>query len=190
MRAIHIILVVRLSLLGSGCSKQPTPPDDEQALAMTQTCPPGTTAQEEVTADHRYWWCEQPDGVKHGPFLAWYPTGEKWSRQTYNQGVHHGPGIVWHKNGQREQLRHFRNGLEHGEHRIWRENGVLEFQTHYENGMRSGLFTHWDSDGDKAYEGRYVAGKKHGEWINWDHRDNISEIEVFDHGTLIETRTP
>ncbi len=67
------------------------------------TCPPGTTLGESENAGGKMKWCErsEPGGpIRHGPMVAFYPSGRRSFEIAFVDGTPRGPIRAWYDNGE------------------------------------------------------------------------------------------
>jgi antitoxin component YwqK of YwqJK toxin-antitoxin module len=103
-------------------------------------------------------------GRKHGPALAFFPTGQRARQEAWVHGVRHGVSRTWdeasvcrrverhfdgqlegraeswYASGQKQAESHWREGREHGSVRTWREDGRLESEAEFADGVRQERF--------------------------------------------------
>lgn len=63
--------------------------------------------------------------LRHGVQMAWYPTGEKESMETYVNGYRQGYSFRWHPNGKMKSIEHFTDGMRDGQAKFWDEAGNI-----------------------------------------------------------------
>ena len=114
------------------CKPDPTVAVDEPAplgpASAPITCPDGTTMKGRTPPEGNRVWCETPAGVSQGPFLSWYPEGQKKTEGFFDKGDASGQWRTWHDNGQ------------------------LRSVGRYEGGERTGSWQRYDHDGKELPE--------------------------------------
>jgi len=68
---------------------------------------------------------EYEDGIPHGRFEVWSPSGQKTIQGAYRNGKEHGLWTNWHENGRMGKKSEFDNGRPTGEWKQWDEEGNL-----------------------------------------------------------------
>lgn len=169
----------------AACAATPAP---DAALS----CPPGTTAHDTPPPDGPERACQRPDGVRHGPALAYFADGKPRFTGGYADDRPDGHWIWWRENGRKQAEGDLRAGKLVGAYRLWHDNGQLyvadtyvdgkpegEATRYHANGQRAahgvlhdgrkdGMWTFWHPNGVRAREGRYDRGRKIGRWPRWD----------------------
>jgi hypothetical protein len=73
-------------------------------LAAAQiTCPPGTSPGSTENSGGKLQWCERPDAggpIRHGPMVAFYPSGRRSFEVAFVDGTPRGPIRAWYDNGE------------------------------------------------------------------------------------------
>lgn len=72
--------------------------DAEVAAGDIGACPAGTARVAEDGRERRVY-CALPDGVRHGPYLAWYSNGRMREAGPYRGGLREGWWVQWDKAG-------------------------------------------------------------------------------------------
>ena len=99
------------ALLCLACKRDaPETQEPEREPAASIGCPAGTLQRGAAPPEGHRVWCETEDGVSHGPFRAWYPSGGKKSEGAFVRGEAHGEWVTWYEGG---KLRS-RGSYEHG----------------------------------------------------------------------------
>jgi antitoxin component YwqK of YwqJK toxin-antitoxin module len=156
------------------------------------SCPPGTTVHYTPPPRGPERACQRPDGVRHGPSLAYFADGKPRFTGGYADDQPDGHWIWWRENGRKQSEGDLRAGKLVGAYRLWHDNGQLyvsdtyvdgkpegEATRYHANGQRAahgalhdgrkdGLWTFWYPNGVRAREGRYDRGRKIGRWSQWD----------------------
>lgn len=73
------------------------------SAAAQITCPPGTTLGGSENAGGKMQWCErsEPGGpIRHGPMVAFYPSGRRSFEIAFVDGTPRGPIRAWYDNGE------------------------------------------------------------------------------------------
>jgi antitoxin component YwqK of YwqJK toxin-antitoxin module len=79
---------------------------------------------------------------------------------TVYKGLRHGPDIQWYASGNRFIERHYYYGRATGVHKAWFENGRIRSFKTYRNGEPDGEFYEWHSNGQLAQFILYRQGKE------------------------------
>ena len=123
------------------------------------------------------------EGMLHGIYEEWYPTGKKKLEQEVKEGVAHGvtkeydeqgllhkeynlengllEGDYWenYPSGSRKVKKTFVKNSENGIHYEWHPNGYLFWQCPVKDGEFNGLFEAWDSQGNPKGSVFYENGQ-------------------------------
>src|SRR5262249_15633457 len=76
-------------------------PVDPQSLSARLRCPGGAVLTHGQTLGvETALWCEKTGGIKHGPFIEWYPNHQKKTAGEYLEGHRQGPWSFWNPDGQ------------------------------------------------------------------------------------------
>jgi uncharacterized protein len=84
---------------------------------------------------------------KHGPWVAWYPNGQKQAEGEYRNDVQVGKFVWWYENGQKALEGAYGDGEQEGRWVWWHDNGQKSIQGEYTKGHPSGRWTWWQNDG-------------------------------------------
>jgi hypothetical protein len=114
-------------------------------------CPPGA----DRNCRDSFYWCQKPDGTRHGPWIRLFTSGEKSLQIEYKDGRRHGPWTQWHQNGRKWKRGTYHLGKEQGSYDGWYENGKQAYHHEYENAAASGHWIHWDQEGYKVEEATF-----------------------------------
>ena len=117
------------------------------------------------------WWncrlathIKQGKDEKHGPFITWYPRGQRQSEGEYRNDVQVGKFSWWYANGQKAIEGGYADGEQEGKWVWWHENGQKSIQGDYTKGHPSGRWTWWNEDGKIARSTEMESGA--GEVVN------------------------
>lgn len=166
---------------GGLARREPLPP-----VAM-QSCPEDTNLETAQTSSGGEQYCDR-GGVLHGPYYAFYPSGEQRVRGSYDDGVMNGDWIEWHENGQERLKGRYVRGKETGPWTWWHPNGNRSEEGDFLQGRRAGKWTAWFESGAKKEEGMYHNGMKDGSWTyyNDDTEGSVARTERWENGILAE----
>jgi antitoxin component YwqK of YwqJK toxin-antitoxin module len=178
-------------------------------LSSILVCPAGTTHHEQRIAGHLgVEWCATGDGLRHGPFIAYYPNGVRVAIQHFKDGVLDGPAEYSFNNGTIWRRDEFRDGESL---RRWHNPAVAALSGDELSALGAGscgggktvICGRRDkraecrktpptlppsrvvrmADGGMA-RGRYVRGARSGEWLFWDAQGNLVKRVAFNDGAL------
>jgi antitoxin component YwqK of YwqJK toxin-antitoxin module len=68
-----------------------------------------------------------------------YSSGELKKRFSYLSGIRHGPQIWYFKTGQMWCHYYYKNGLQHGNKKIWFRDGTIYYLSQWKNDRHFGL---------------------------------------------------
>lgn len=102
-------------LLGACASSPPLPPIDQPGVVTDANaairCERGTVfAAGQTQGRLSAVWCERPDGRRHGPYLEWWENHQKKGAGSYRDGVRHGTWTFFLPSGQRDSQIEYVNG--------------------------------------------------------------------------------
>jgi antitoxin component YwqK of YwqJK toxin-antitoxin module len=128
-------------------------------------------------------WCEI-DGLRDGPFTAWWPGTEITRRQgLFIEGEQVGLWMLWHRNGKKRRMGSFEAGLETGRFVSWFDNGRTESEGSYVEGRRDGQWTWYRREHRRKHrEASYHLGYPHGDWREWFDNGSPALSCGFEHG--------
>jgi antitoxin component YwqK of YwqJK toxin-antitoxin module len=103
------------------------------------------------------WWTatlavytKQGKDEKHGPWVSWYPNGQKQAEGEFRNDVQVGKFVWWYANGQKQIEGVYTDGEQQGPWVWWHENGQKSIRGEYTKGHPSGRWTWWNVDGKVA----------------------------------------
>ncbi len=120
-------------------------------------CPSGATRRGSPPPNGLSVWCEQ-DGVHHGPYTMWYPSGQVMRRGFTDRGALQGKQLSWYANGQLADRVYYRAGVPAGRWTHWYRDGTVASKREFRSGKPHGLVKRWRRDGSLAYSARYRWG--------------------------------
>ena len=82
----------------------------------------------------------------------------------------------------------FENGLREGPYEIYYDSGQLLIEVTYEDGLLEGKWTHYYPDGNIHHHGTFVKGERHGEFFTYDEFGFLTEVKIYENGTVVGTR--
>lgn len=86
--------------------------DSYEALAekgQIEACPEGTGLVDD-RKDHGEMFCTLPDGPRHGPFMAWHPSGPIKEIGPYVGGKRQGTWVTWDRKGKKYSTYQWEDG--------------------------------------------------------------------------------
>ena len=113
-------------------------------------------AKEVVKTPDDWWNAKLADYVKtgkdekHGPWVSWYPSGQRHAEGEYRNDVQVGKFTWWYANGQKALEGVYIDGEQEGKWVWWHENGQKSILGEYTKGHPSGRWTWWNEDGKVA----------------------------------------
>lgn len=84
-------------------------------------------------------WCARvgrDEGIKHGWYSEWYPSGRPANAGAYEDGLRIGVWTRWYPSGKKRVQAEFRRGLQHGKLMSWDEDGNQLGEQLFEDGSR------------------------------------------------------
>jgi antitoxin component YwqK of YwqJK toxin-antitoxin module len=123
--------------------------------------------------------------VNDGPYIEYYPDGQKFSEGNYVKGVMEGDWNYWHPNGEPCKTITFKKGKPDGSFEIHRADGTLEGTQSFKEGTRDGEWISYFEDGKTPkVKANIVAGKVEGERITYHPNGQIRQQANFKGGQL------
>jgi antitoxin component YwqK of YwqJK toxin-antitoxin module len=105
-------------------------------------------------------------GLRQGPWIDKYESGEIKSKGKYKNGKRVGEWNFYHKNGKTEQEGKYNDaGKPHGLWKWYYESGNLLREEEYDAGKENGWMKELSDSGFIITEGEYIDGLKEGKWI-------------------------
>jgi len=83
------------------------------------------------------------DGVRHGAFKHWFPSGGVEREGRYLDGYFSGLVTTWWENGQKRYATTYVGGLANGPHEAWDEAGRLDARGRFERDLKVGEWLGW-----------------------------------------------
>jgi hypothetical protein len=121
------------------------------------TCPEGTKLGGTESAAGKVQWCERPDpggSIRHGPMMAFYPSGRKSFEIAFVDGTPRGPIRAWYDNGEISAIGETRP--DNGTLTLWDERGRKRAQIDVR--ARQVVTQAWDAEGrEERYEEKKLA---------------------------------
>jgi len=120
-------------------------------------CPAGT--KQFGNADDGLY-CRKVDAIDgihtpHGPYVAYYPNGQKRSEGQYVDGFRSGLWTFYNEAGQVTGRTEFQRENYHGKRVLYFANGKQRIVEEYTNGKRNGLVQEFSEDGKLVRQARY-----------------------------------
>jgi len=152
------------------------------------------------------------DSLADGQWNVYFKddSTKQWIEAYYKNLTQNGRWVYWYKNGNINKIETWENGLETGKWEKWYNNGNKSEVSYWEKGEMIGLWINWDINGlrmkerkfnknggkwtewhtnnVKKLEGYFIDGFRHGQWKYFNKRGNLYKEEIWDKGTLIETK--
>ena len=134
------------------------------------TCPPGTKFAGAAPPAGSAVWCEKGGGlflsaIKNGPYINWYPNGNKKQQGAFSNGKFDGSISSWAEDGTLIEQRTYRKGQLNGPLVQYSRTGSKLREEHYLEGKRDGLFRSYNKNGTPLMEGYLRNNLKEGTWI-------------------------
>jgi len=104
------------------------------------------------------------NGVKHGPYAWYFPTGQLFEEGTYVDGRLHGPYRAYWEDGELYEEGTYRRGHFDGPRRWYVQGRLIELVT-YRRGVVEGLYERYPERGVLDLKGMLQAGEPCGTWI-------------------------
>lgn len=142
------------------------PEETVETLAAPIECPAKTRVAGAAPPEGFRVWCENSDGVEHGPMKSWFESGEVKATGSYRLGRMHGTWIARHENGNKRSEGMYHDGRMTGTWQTWFSTGQRKSQVEYD-GSRAHLIA-WDENGTRRREGDYVDGREVLPFKEWD----------------------
>ena len=129
--------------------------DEEGNVIASQKFQLGTLLAEGILDDQ---------GREQGPWVYYYPTGEKKAEGSYKDGKKIDEWKYYHRNGKMEQNGRYQNNLPVGLWRWYFDDGTVLREEEYFRGLVEGPSVEYSESGEVVAEGEYIDGYKEGVW--------------------------
>ncbi|MDZ4657643.1 MAG: toxin-antitoxin system YwqK family antitoxin [Bythopirellula sp.] len=123
--------------------------------------------------------------VNDGPYIEYYPDGQKFCEGNYVQGVMEGEWNYWHPNGELCKTITLKKGKPDGAYEVRRADGTLEGKQGFKNGIRDGEWSTYYADGKTPkVKANIVEGKVEGERTTYYENGQLRQQSQFKAGQL------
>lgn len=123
--------------------------------------------------------------VSHGPYVAYYESGQEEMAGEYVEGVRDGLWQWWYPDGRKKAECHYVDGI--GEFRSWYESGRPLHVGKYDNEQRTGTWVEYFESGGKHMEGAYLDDQQHGVWTYWEEGESQPAFRIrWNRGERVE----
>ena len=123
--------------------------------------------------------------VNDGPYIEYYPDGQKFCEGNYIKGVMDGDWSYWHPNGELCKTLTLKNGKPEGAFEVHRADGTLEAKQSFKNGIRDGEWVSYFADGKTPkVKANILAGKVEGERTTYFENGQLRQQANFKAGQL------
>lgn len=123
--------------------------------------------------------------VNDGPYVEYYPDGQKFAEGKYVGGVMEGKWNYWHPNGEDCKTITFKKGKPDGTFEVRRADGTLESKQSFKNGIRDGEWITYYVDGKTPkVKASIVDGKVEGERTTYFENGQLRQQAQFKAGQL------
>jgi len=127
-------------------------------------CPQGTTQKGDKVSKDSGVFCVKPGAGKefklHGPYVDFWPNGQKQSEGAYQEGFQVGLWSFWNTEGVKTSEIEFVRGNYHGKRVLYFSNGKPRIVEEYANGKRNGLVQEFSEDGKLVRQAQYRDDKQ------------------------------
>jgi len=97
-------------------------------------CPKGTEVAGARFPDGHEIWCTRGT-TRHGPYVAWYPSGELEARGHFRDGLESGLWVRYWENGVRKVEAEFQDGVQHGTMTQFDQMGFVQAESRWDQGQ-------------------------------------------------------
>lgn len=123
--------------------------------------------------------------MNDGPYVEYYPDGQKFAEGQYEKGAMVGEWKYWHPNGQICKAVTFESGKPEGKVEVFRADGTLEASQGFKNGKRDGEWISYHEDGKTPkVKVTIVDGKVNGERTTYYPNGQVRQQMTFVNGQL------
>ncbi|MFP2901565.1 toxin-antitoxin system YwqK family antitoxin [Corallococcus sp. 4LFB] len=134
------------------------------ASEVQLSCPAGTVQKGKTTKNESVYCVKTAStDIKpklHGPYVDFWPNGQKQSEGLYLNGFRSGHWTYWDANGVKTGETEFVAGDYHGERVQYFANGKPKMIEQYRNGIRNGTVQEMSEDGKVVRESHFEKGKE------------------------------
>lgn len=108
--------------------------------------------------------------LPHGKWVNYYPNGQLWYQQEFNEGIPVGKFIAYHFNGKKHVEGELINGFFHRKYTQWYVNGRKKFEGELNLGCKDGNWRFWSKYGVLMKEENYSKLKLNGPYRVWNYK--------------------
>lgn len=101
---------------------------------------------------------EYNEGMKHGNFITYYPTGEVYEKISWKGDLKNGPTVQYYPGGTTKSMLFYVDGLEDGPIRTYFLNGEVRLEGQYSKGLKEGFWKIYSADNKVIKEYEYSKG--------------------------------
>lgn len=107
------------------------------------------------------------------------------AKESYRNGVKHGIWTKYLPSGAKTEETTYENDVENGLHRQFFPDGKVKVLITMKNGLRHGPYSLYYPDGDTDTEGVYVSGERHGVWKMYDIKGELIREINYRYGKVL-----
>lgn len=106
----------------------------------------------------------------------------------YKDGLKHGIKLSYYKNGKVHERINFQNGKHYGKYERFYSSGIKAQILNLENRSFEGTQTNFYENGELEKVIEFKNGKEHGECRYYDINGNVTKVEIWENGKLLDTK--
>lgn len=125
------------------------------------------------------------NGVRHGRYIEFDPTGKKLEEGQYVNGAQSGTWTAYFPNGHKKTVINLSRGDLNGEMLGFYEDGNLELDHEYQFGLFDGDSKYFHENGELAVLTPHAAGEEHGRKEFFDTSGKLELVRFYEHGRLM-----
>lgn len=128
-------------------------------------------------------------GQKQDQYTSYYKSGKLKTKGFYKDDVPYGKWEVFYPSGQHKLISIKKEGKIDGEYLSYYETGNLKVEGYLIMGQYEKTWKWYHPNGQLKLIGDYKENKEQGEWVFYTEDGEISKIEVYNNGELLETKS-
>lgn len=145
-------------------------------------CPSGSSAQ----LEGRRLACEEEDGARSGPSLAWHRSGQLSEVARYRTGKPEGSVVLLRESGVPEAVRAIDPGSGRETATHYYPDGRIRIYAEWLERRLDGYYRAWYPDGQLKMEGLFERGKRNGTWTFWSEAGAVDAVVVYEKGRELQ----
>ena len=128
------------------------------------------------------------DSTLEGPYLAYYPNGNKKIEGFYHLNEADSLWTYFHENNYEKSVGYFLNNKQHGLWQYYDDSGIKQREVTFKNGLKSGIYIDYFSEQKIKSSGELLNSKKVGLWKEYDQDGALENTKLIQNDTVVAYR--